>query len=124
ETEALGGMDKPWLQTRLHWLNSTLFQENTLIEPYTPIEVSGNTLSILGRKLTLNDQGLPGQIQSFFTPEMTSIGTRAKDMLGEPFRFDVVTAAGKTLQLQPAGTRFTSKEAGTVTWRSGGMSDQ
>ena len=44
-----GGIDEPWKQTRLKWLNSTLAQENTVIAPYVPLTVDKNTVSLLGR---------------------------------------------------------------------------
>ncbi len=113
-----GGMDKPWLQTRLHWLNSTLAQNNTVVDPYVPIEVSNRTLSILGRKLTLNDQGLPVQIQSYFTPEMTEIGAEAKDLLADPFSFVFTQEDGSPIVLKAGQLEFLSKQPGTVTWQA------
>ncbi|MBL7762288.1 MAG: hypothetical protein JNL23_02560, partial [Chitinophagaceae bacterium] len=62
-------------QGNLKWLNSTIYQENTVIKPYTPLEVKDNTISLLGRKVELNEDGFPKQIQSFFTEEMTGYKT-------------------------------------------------
>lgn len=60
-----GGVNEPWKQTRLKWLNSTLAQENTVIPPYTPLVVKGKTISLLGRKVELNNDGFPKSIQAF-----------------------------------------------------------
>ncbi|HTD39621.1 MAG TPA: glycoside hydrolase domain-containing protein, partial [Mucilaginibacter sp.] len=61
-----GGVNEPWKQTRLAWLNSTMAQKNTVIAPYTPLKVLGNTISLLGRKLTLGANGFPSQISTYF----------------------------------------------------------
>lgn len=114
-----GGIDSPEKMTRLKWLNSTLAQENTVIAPYTPLEIKGSEISLLGRKLILGADGFPAQIQTFFTPEMTAIGTKANDILSAPIAFHFVDGTGKeSLQWKNTGVKFTKKEAGTVAWES------
>ena len=114
-----GGIDFPEKMTRLKWLNSTLAQENTVIKPYTPLIVKDSEISLLGRKLILDANGFPSQIQTFFTPEMTSIGTKSNDILSSPIAFHFVDANGKeSLQWKNSGIKFTKKEAGTVSWES------
>ena len=114
-----GGIDSPEKMTRLKWLNSTLAQENTVIAPYTPLEIKGSEISLLGRKLILGTDGFPTQIQTFFTPEMTVIGTKANDILSAPIAFHFTDAAGKeSLQWKNTGVKFIKKEAGTVAWES------
>ncbi|TRX32078.1 hypothetical protein FNW52_17670 [Flavobacterium sp. ZT3R18] len=114
-----GGIDQPEKMTRLKWLNSTMAQENTVIAPYTPLEVKETEISLLGRKVLLNKNGLPAQIQTFFTPEMTSIGTKANDILAAPAQFHVLDNAGKEINnWKNTSFKFTKKEAGTVSWES------
>ncbi|WP_165929459.1 glycoside hydrolase domain-containing protein [Flavobacterium rhamnosiphilum] len=114
-----GGIDQPEKMTRLKWLNSTLAQDNTLIAPYTPLEVKGTEISLLGRKVLLNATGLPDQIQTFFTPEMTSIGTKANDILTAPAQFYFLDNAGNEIgNWKSISFKFTKKEAGTVSWES------
>ena len=114
-----GGINHPELQTRLKWLNSTLAQKNTVIAPYTPIEVKGSELFILGRKLTLGKDGLPAAINSYFTPEMTSIGTKAHPLLAKPMHFKLISKNNEELEaLKPLGIRWVLKEPGTVEWTS------
>ncbi len=60
------GVNSPWDQTRLTWLNSELYQENTIIPPYTPVKQNGNTLAILGREFVLDELGFPAQVKSYF----------------------------------------------------------
>jgi hypothetical protein len=114
-----GGIDEPQKMTRLKWLNSTMAQENTVIAPYTPLEVKEAEVSLLGRKVLLNKNGLPAQIQTFFTPEMTSIGTKANDILTAPAQFHLVDNTGKEINnWKNTNFKFTKKEAGTVSWES------
>jgi hypothetical protein len=118
-----GGIDKPENMTRLKWLNSTLAQENTVIAPYTPLVVNDTVISLLGRKLFLNKDGFPAQVQTFFTPEMTSISTNASDLFTEPVHFHFYDAEGKELLIwKTNGINFIKKEPGTVVWQSSGTS--
>ncbi|MCE9600597.1 MAG: DUF6067 family protein [Gemmatimonadetes bacterium] len=127
-----GGADEPEKLTRLKWLNSTLGQRNDVIAPYTPITVSGRTLRILGRSITLDDSGLPARIETYFTPEMTGLSTTAQPVLAEPMRFIMRAAAGgtggasiganagsnagATSPRAPSSFRFVRQEPGTVAW--------
>lgn len=108
----------PQKQTRLKWLNSTLAQENTVIAPYTPLQVTDATISLLGRKVQVNKDGFPAQIQSFFTPAMTTIGTMPNNILAEPIHFHHVEANGNAIQWKSEGLRFLQKEEGTVKWQA------
>lgn len=112
-----GGIGHPENMTRLKWLNSTLAQENTVVAPYTPLVVADTVISLLGRKLILNKDGFPAQIQTFFTPEMTGIGTQANNLFIEPVHFHFYDTAGKQpLKWKTNGIKFLKREPGTVTW--------
>ncbi|MGY0407635.1 MAG: glycoside hydrolase domain-containing protein [Polaribacter sp.] len=114
-----GGISHPEKMTRLKWLNSTMAQENTVIAPYTPLAVTDSVISLLGRKLFLKKDGFPTQIQTFFTPEMTSIGTQANNLFTEPIRFHFLDESGHEIQQwKTTGLKFLKKEPGTVTWES------
>ncbi|WP_431217986.1 glycoside hydrolase domain-containing protein [Puia sp. P3] len=76
-------------------------------------------MSLLGRRLTLAPSGLPAQIQTFFTPEMTGIGATPSDLLSAPLSFDI--AGVSALQYDPVV--FTKKEAGTVEWTTTATGD-
>jgi hypothetical protein len=93
QTALNGGVNHPELQTRLTWLNSRLAQENTVIKPYIPLNVDDKTISLLGRKVILGDNGFPKQIQTFFTPEMTEMGSTPKNILGEGIHFHIINSA-------------------------------
>jgi Family of unknown function (DUF6067) len=110
----------------LKWLNSTLAQDNTVIAPYTPLTIDGDTLiSLLGRDIRLNKQGFPEQIRTFFTPEMTETSTTPNNLLAENIHFHFTKASdGKDIRLQPQGLQYTQKTAGTVSWRAASISNE
>lgn len=113
-----GNIAEPWKQTRLKWLNSTLAQENAVIAPYTPLKVDNHTISLLGRKIELNEDGLPKQIQTFFTPEMTDYTTVSNNVLNSPIQFQLVSLSGREMKLINSGLHFTSQSEGTVAWNA------
>jgi len=118
------GVNEPQKQTRLTWLNSTLAQDNEVIKPYTPLKVDTMTISLLGRKVKLNKTGFPDQIQTFFTPEMTEITDKPKNILGENIHFHIVNAAThKDITFKNEGVNFTEKQPGTLKWRAKNTSE-
>ena len=121
-----GGAGTPQKMTRLKWLNSTIAQENTVISPYTPLTIQGDTLiALLGRDIRLGPQGFPEQIRTFFTPEMTSIGTTPTNLLAENIHFHFTRGSdGKDIRLKSQGLRFTEKTPGTVRWQATSSADQ
>jgi len=111
--------------TRLKWLNSTLAQQNDVIAPYTPLLVQGDTISLLGRKIQLNAQGFPEQIQTFFTPEMTGYSTMPTNLLGENIHFHFTRQSdGKDLKLKNGGLHLTLQQPGTVQWEATSVADE
>lgn len=113
------GFNEPWKQTRLKWLNSTLAQDNSVIAPYTPLERKDSVISLLGRKVGINKDGFPAQIQTFFTPEMTTMATQPKNIFTEPVHFHFTSAAtGKDLAWKSNGWQITSQEPGKITWKA------
>lgn len=116
------GVNEPWKQTRLPWLNSTLAQENTVISPYTPLQVDSQQISLLGRRLVLAPSGLPAKIQSFFPVEMTRITDQPTDLFIEPLHFHLRDKANHDIALTPGGVTFTQKTPGTVAWQASNRS--
>ena len=113
-----GGISDPSKQTRLKWINSTLAQENTVIAPYTPLTLQQKTISLLGRKVELNEEGFPKQIQTFFTPEMTGYTDQPNTLLYEPIHFHFTKMDGKNFTLKSKGLVFTKQEPGTIQWQA------
>jgi len=124
ETAKNHGVNEPWKMTRLKWLNSTMAQANTVIAPYTALKISGNTISLLGRKVILDDNGLPQQIQTFFTPEMTGYQSQPNNLLTESIHFHFTRASdSKDIQMKKGGVQFTLREPGTIQWTAVNTSD-
>lgn len=119
------GVGVPAEMTRLQWLNSTLAQENTVIAPYTPLEIVGDTvIRLLGRSIRLGKQGFPEQIQTYFTPEMTEMTDKATNLLVEGIHFHFVRESdGKDIRLDPGGVNFIARSPGTVSWAAVSTSD-
>jgi hypothetical protein len=111
------GANEPWKQTRLKWLNSTLAQKNEVIAPYTPLVVKEKSIHLLGRALILNEDGLPKQIQTFFTPEMTSYANSPKNILTAPIQF-LSTSNGNVSKFNHSQFKFMEKGNGMVSWTS------
>jgi len=118
-----GGANEPWKMTRLKWLNSTMAQRNTVIAPYTPLLVQNNIISLLGRKVYVNKDGFPAQIQTFYTPEMTEYSKTPKNVLTEPLHFNFTKPDGKKMSLKSKGLKFTKTEPGTVQWTATSTND-
>ncbi len=98
-TAVNGGTDEPDLMTRLAWLNSTVGTDpDFIIEPFTPVEVDGHTLSILGRRVELGVTGLPDQILSFFTPDVTSVDGPGEPILARPVTLEVTDGGPEHFQ--------------------------
>lgn len=113
-----GGVNEPWKQTRLTWLNSQLGANNEVIAPYTPLVVKGNAISLLGREVALNAYGLPSQITSYFDPKMTSLTTEAKPLLKNDFMFRINANGTDAITWKNNGLRFTEQTSGLVQWET------
>lgn len=112
-----GGVNKPENMTRVKWLNSAMAQTNTVIAPYTPLAIQDSVVNLLGRNIHIGKDGLPAQVQTYFTPEMTAIGTTPNNLFTEPVHFHFTDAGNKNfLHWKTNGFRFTRRDAGTVAW--------
>lgn len=112
------GDDEPWRLSRLRWLNSTIDLDTTLVPPYTPVTVRGTSVSVLGRTVRLAPSGLPAQVTSWFTPEMTSVGKRPRAVLADPVTLTAVDSAGHDLAWRHGGVRFVRKMPGAALWEA------
>lgn len=59
------GDSESWRHSRLRWLNSTLGLEDIPTAPYSDVKVTGDTVSVLGRSVTLAGNGAAEQIESW-----------------------------------------------------------
>jgi hypothetical protein len=116
------GDDDPERLTRLRWLNSRLAVDDSVIAPYQPVQVRRNVLSILGRRITLGADGLPKEIESYFTEEMTAVAARGRSILAAPFQILIEDSAGAVLPFQNRPLRMTRQASGMAAWEAGGTS--
>lgn len=117
------GVAEPEKQTRLTWLNSTLAQSNTVVAPYTPLQVEGNVISLLGRKFEINTDGFPKQIQTLYNAEMTGYTDKPNNILAEPIHFHFFNTPKTQEKFTTANFQISGKEAGTVKWTATNTSE-
>ena len=70
----------------------------------------------------MNENGLPKQVQAFFTEEMTDYAKQPKNILQQPFQFNAYINDQKQAWTKN-GVRFTTQEPGTVKWESTSATD-
>jgi hypothetical protein len=118
--EILGdaGDNDPWRQSRLRWLDSTIALDDGIVPPFIQMEVEEGRVACLGREMVLAESGLPRSIQSFFTPEVTRIGTKGREILASPIKLIVEDSAKSVFPWVHKGIRITKKSEGTVCWES------
>jgi len=120
---ANGGEDEPDLMTRLAWLDSTVGDDpDYIVPPFVPMTVDGRTLTVLGRRVTLGEAGLPASVESFFTPELTGIADVARPILAAPLTLDVV-AEGTIVSFAGGGPTIISSSPGRATWAAHSVAD-
>ncbi|MBN2308852.1 MAG: hypothetical protein JXR94_07785 [Candidatus Hydrogenedentes bacterium] len=102
-----GGDSDPHRLSRLRWLNSTLGLDDDVIPPYTPLEVDGNAVSCLGRRVSFGPAGLP-----------EGIASNGREILARPVAF-AVTVDGKEAPWADAGTRIAKTSPGVVERETG-----
>lgn len=112
------GDDNPSLMSRLRWLDSTLAEDDEIVKPYTPMSVEGNTVSVLGRRVTIGTNGLPDNIQSQFSIEMTSVSGGRREILAAPMSLTVESKNPALARWTPTQTSFTKTAPGAVAWQT------
>lgn len=112
------GDDEPWRLSRLRWLDSRLEVDDGLVPPYTPMQVAGDTIGILGRRIVLGPDGLPSSIRSYFDIEMTRIGSQFREVLSGPVKLVAEGTGGTPLPWTPKGVRVTPRGEGAVEWEA------
>ncbi|MCD6516375.1 MAG: DUF5107 domain-containing protein [Candidatus Aminicenantes bacterium] len=111
------GDDEPWRHSRLRWLNSRIALDDDIVSPYTPLEVKGRTISCLGRSLSLDKQGFPESIKSYFAPEMTYINKdEFREILSSPVKFVIRRENKEPLEWSKSRVKFVKQERGVVEW--------
>lgn len=107
-----------WRHARLRWLDSTIGLDDQPSEPFTPLAVDNNSIGCLGRRVVLGPDGLPKQIKSHFSPSVTKLVEKPRDMLASPIRLVVEQSSGVTRPLGDGQLEFTKQTEGNVSWQS------
>jgi hypothetical protein len=111
------GYNTPQNQSRLNWLDSDMGIDNQVVAPFTPVIVENRTISILGRKLTFNELGLPSKITSSFTGSNATVNGADRDILSHPVQLEFV-AGGKPIRFSGNKPKITMQETGLVAWNT------
>ncbi len=117
--EALGnhGYDEGKRLARLNWLNSTAGLDENVTKGYIPVAREGRTLRILGRELTISENGLPAAITSYFTGANEFLSAEAKNILARPAAFIVEKEDGEIIRFTPGEIVFLEQTPAKIVWR-------
>ena len=115
------GDNEPWKHSRLRWLNSLYDMNDDLVKPFTPLVRKDRSIACLGRKVTLAETGLPENIESFFSYELTKLDEKSRRILNAPMRFVIENARGENLIIKPDVFEFVDEKAGVVRWKMSGI---
>jgi hypothetical protein len=115
QTIADHGDNDPYRLSRLRWLNSRLAEDDSLVPPFTPVTLSGNTVNILGRSVTIGLNGLPERIRSYYASGNTHITEEGRDILAGPLSLVIETEEG-VVRWKPRNLQFESHPPGRVSW--------
>ncbi len=83
------GYNDLWRLSRLNWLNSNLYMDDRLVSPYTSPEIHSNTISVLGREIETEQNGLPAQIYSKFNEGIEIEESVQKRLFHHPSAFKI-----------------------------------
>ncbi len=109
--------------SRLRWLDSTLaHDDDDVFAPYTPLVRKDKRIDLLGKSLTLGENGLPAGFDSYFTEGNIKIGKQATSFLSSPFHFVIATKDGE-IKLQPESLDFTKDKQGRIEWTASSAGD-
>lgn len=112
------GDDDPGRLSRLRWLDSTLAQDDGVVPPYTPVVVEGNSVTVLGRKLSLGSDGFPTSIESYFDVAMTGIRRAPRELLVAPIALVIEDTSGHPIPWISTRPRFLSEAEGRAVWEA------
>lgn len=103
--------------SRLRWLDSTLALDEEVTAPYTPLQISKNTITCLGREITLTNSGLPKSILSKFDNTLGELNQNGTEILAQPVSLNIQTEDGQ-VNFTPDKLDFTKHTPATVEWQA------
>lgn len=111
------GYDQGWRLSRLNWLNSTVGVDENVTRNYIPVNINGHTVNILGRSLTIAENGLPASITSFFNHSNEKLIDHGEPIVSDPFRFIIEKENGQIIRLKPGKLVFMKQTPSRIGWR-------
>ena len=113
------GENEPEKMTRLRWLNSTLGTDSSfIVPPFTPLKQEGDLLNLLGREIRLAANGLPAEINSYFSPELTFLEEEGEAILAAPIQMEVLEANGAAISWDAGANRFLKTSKTQMVWEN------
>ncbi len=107
------GDNEPWRHSRLRWLNSQIGFDDEVIAPYIPLKIQDKTISLLGRSVTLSQNGLPQNITSFFKETVTEIGQEGREVIAQPMELKADGGEWENLDFI-----ITKRKPATIGWHT------
>ncbi|MEO8201352.1 MAG: glycoside hydrolase domain-containing protein [Gemmatimonadota bacterium] len=112
------GDSEPWRHSRLRWLDSRLADDDSVVPPYTPLRIRGDTIGILGRRLVVGEDGMPESISSQFSIEMTGMADSSRSILANPMALVVSDRGGQALAWSSNRGDIRLIGPGAATWEA------
>ncbi|MFC1725999.1 glycoside hydrolase domain-containing protein [candidate division KSB1 bacterium] len=112
------GDNEPWRHSRMRWFNSRIVFNDNIVAPFIPVNLTGNTISCLGRNVRINKSGFPESIKSFFAPEVTHISEESREILSSPIQILIENPQRGILKWRNEGVKFIEFTPGRVSWES------
>ncbi|MCE7069095.1 DUF6067 family protein [Dyadobacter sp. CY327] len=103
--------------SRMNWLNSTVGIDAEITKGYQPVTRKDKTLHILGRSFVIGNDGMPAEINTFFTSSNQSISEKGEPITGGAFRFVIEKANGEIIRLTPGPVKFIEEKQGHISWQ-------
>lgn len=83
------GYNDLWRLSRINWLNSDIYIDDTVVKPYTSPEITNGKSSILGREICFAENGMPKQIHSKFNEAIELEKAVQKKLFAKPTEFNI-----------------------------------
>lgn len=97
-----GGFNDITRLSRLLWLNSSRFLDNTVVEPFTEPEITGSKIRILGREIYIAESGLVKNAEYYFDEGVNLTNDVRGSLFASPLEFSVgkeeIVYSGMTLE--------------------------
>ncbi|MBE5766248.1 MAG: hypothetical protein E7335_03600 [Clostridiales bacterium] len=103
--------------TRIAWLNSRAGVSDSIVQGFAPVELSGRTIRILGRDITISPMGMIESIGTHFIGNNSTLADEPREMLAEAMGYTVFEG-GKALDFIPVSLEFDHREETHVFWRA------